>query len=241
MDIMFVTREPLACALITSRLEDDVHHCTIQDNLLEFYIGLQGEKLACDLLALDFCNFSHLLGDVRETLRQLKRPIPFLFYNDPYPDGTNRAAYWMQQNEVLYEGREFHQFAAVFKRLNSIIEDDAVRSYVSLLRPPLPLSVGSQDETGAFNVEQFRARSKIPPAMFSLFEYFYARVSKEVSVKELAKQIFGAGGHDGARRNGVYSYVSRLKKYISADPLAQFDIVRSSPARYKMIHGVRSL
>lgn len=241
MEILFVTREPLACALIASRLADDTLRCTIKDNVLEFYLGLQDEKLTCDLLALDFCQFQHLISPMRETLRQLKRSIPFVFYNDPYPDGSNRVVYWMHQNETLYEEQEFHRLAPVFTRLNGIIEDVAVRSHISLLCPPLPLASTGQDDTDALDLEQFRARGKIPPALFSLFEYFYARISKEISLKELSRQIFGRGGYDGMKRNCVYSYVSRLKKYIKADPLVHFDIIRSSLERYKMVQGRQPL
>ncbi len=242
MEIMFVTREPLACALIASRLADDTLRYTIKDNVLEFYLSLQSEKLTCDLLLLDFCHFQPLLGRMRETMRELKRSIPFVFYNDPYPDGSNRVVYWMQQNEALYEDQEFHQLAPVFTRLNGIIEDTAVRSHISLLCPPLPLgSTGRQGDTDELDLEQFRARGKIPPALFSLFEYFYARISKEISLKELSRQIFGRGAYDGMKRNCVYSYVSRLKKYMRADPLVHFDIIRSSQERYKMVHGSQLL
>lgn len=237
MEIMFVTREPLACELIASRLADDTMHCTIKDNVLEFYLNLQGEKLNCDLLLLDFCHFQHLLIPMRETLRQLKRSIPFVFYNDPYPDGTSRVIYWMNQNETVYEDQEFHQLTPLFTRLNGIVEDMAVRCHISLLCPPVPLSSGGQDDRGAFDLEQFRARGKIPPALFSLFEYFYAHISKEISLKELSRQIFGRSGYDDMKRNCVYSYVSRLKKYIKADPSAHFDIIRSSVERYKMVSG----
>lgn len=240
MNVLFVTREPDACRLIASYLADDKIECEVQDDFLEFYIALQEGRLQYDVLALDFRQFQHMLCSVSDTFRALKHPVPFVFYNDPYPDHANRAVYWLQQNESLYEDREFHQLIPLFKRLNEVIEHPQVRPYISLLQPPRSLSAetssaASTSVSAEIAMTNFRVRSKIPPALFSLFEYFYENRSKEISARDIAKQLFGAGFYTDIRRNCVYSYVSRLKKYMHADEMLHVDIIRSSQERYKMV------
>ena len=239
MHVMFVTREPEVCQLIAARLSDAETKCTVYNDFLQFYLALQEETIQCDLLVLDFRQFQHMLCNVSDVFRRLKRPIPFIFYNDPYPDSSNRVMYWMQQNESLYENMEFHTFVPFFKTLNDIIEDPLVRPHISLLQPPVPVTfVAKNTSSSEIDLVQFRVRSKMPPSLFSLFEFFYQNMCKEVSVKDISRQIFGSGFRSDVKRNCVYSYVSRLKKYIKSDCQIHLDIIRSSQERYKMVLGM---
>ncbi|MBQ6780773.1 MAG: hypothetical protein IJP62_06030 [Treponema sp.] len=240
MKIIFVSREPELCAMLASRVENESIQCSIKNNFLEFLLLLKNDKIDCDLLVCDFCQVQHMLCSIADLLRRASQIIPVIFYNDPYPTKENRVVYWLSQNESLYTDREFHHLIPVFKTINAIIENPAVRPYISLLQPPLPVSgVTMNSEEIEDPLLHFRIRNKIPPSLFSVFELFYRNICKELSIKEISKRISKGYFHSSLKRASVYSYVSRLKKYMQNDPLAQYDIIRSSFGRYKMVqHGL---
>ena len=107
-----------------------------------------------------------------------------------------------------------------------MIEEPAIRPHISLLRPPLPLEKAGDCDGAGFDLNTFRIRSKMPPMIFTLFEYFYGNLSKEIRNRHLK---------DSIQTSSVYSYVSRLKKYIQSDTLSNFTIIRTSFGRYKMV------
>ena len=163
--------------------------------------------------------------------------MPVVFYNDPYPNAENRVGYWISQNERLYRGCEFHQFTSVFQSINIIIEDPAIRPHISLLRPPIPLcDMADNSFSGEqFDLNWFRLRNKMPPAIFSLFEYFYGNLSKEVTIKAISRRMSAPYFKSSVQKASVYSYVSRLKKYIKTDSPVKFNIIRTSYGCYKMV------
>lgn len=253
MEIVFVTREPEVCTLIASRLRSDTVSCSIQCDFLSFFLQLHGQKMSADLLVCDFCEFRHIMFDFYEMLSKMQKPISLIFYNDPYPDTENRVGYWISQNERLFPGREFHYLSPVFQKINELIEDPAIRPHISLLRPPVPLReipavtlrdihpvplrelVNQHFPEDKFDLNCFRLRNKMPPAIFSLFEFFYGNLSKEVSIKSISRRMSAQRIKNTVRKSSVYSYVSRLKKYIKTDGSVKFDIIRTSSGCYKMI------
>ena len=236
MKIIFVSREPELCKVIASRLEDKTIQCSIKDNFLEFLLLLKDDKIQCDLLVCDFCQVQHMLCGIADLLRHTAKSVPVIFYNDPYPTKEDRVVYWLSQNESLYTDLEFHHLIPIFKNINAIIENPSVRPYISLLQPPLPvMGISMHENENDDPLLHFRIRNKIPPVLFSVFELFYHNICKELSIKEIARRISGSSFRTSVKRASVYSYVSRLKKYMRNDPLVQFDIIRSSFGRYKLI------
>ena len=237
MEVAFVTREPELCALFAERLEHEGIDCRVQSDFLSFFLQLQNDSFVADLLVCDFCEFRHLMFDFFESLQKMKKHIPVIFYNDPYPCAENRVSYWISQNERLYADEEFHGYIPVFQILCDLIEDPSIRPHISLLRPPLPLckSASPCDESSSFDLNTFRIRSKMPPMIFTLFEYFYGNLSKEISIKDLSRKISGQHLKASLQKSSVYSYVSRLKKYIQSDSMSNFTIIRTSFGRYTMV------
>ncbi|MBR4463631.1 MAG: hypothetical protein IKS40_03360, partial [Treponema sp.] len=60
-------------------------------------------------------------------------------------------------------------------------------------------------------------------------------LSKEISIKDMSRKIRNRHLKDSIQTSSVYSYVSRLKKYIQSDTLSNFTIIRTSFGRYKMV------
>ncbi len=235
MEVAFVTREPELCALFAEKLEQEGMVCHVQSDFITFFLQLQNGSVQTDLLVCDFCEFRHLMFDFFESLQKMQKHVPVIFYNDPYPCAENRVSYWISQNERLYENEEFHDFIPVFRILSDLIEEPAIRPHISLLRPPLPLEKAGDCDGAGFDLNTFRIRSKMPPMIFTLFEYFYGNLSKEISIKDMSRKIRNRHLKDSIQTSSVYSYVSRLKKYIQSDTLSNFTIIRTSFGRYKMV------
>ncbi len=238
MEVAFVTREPDLCALFAERLEQEGINCRVQSDFLSFFLQLQNDSVQADLLVCDFCAFRHLMIDFLESLQKMQKHTPVIFYNDPYPCAENRVSYWISQSERLYGNEEFHGYIPIFQILSDLIEEPAIRPHISLLRPPLPLAESPSlhdDDGSGFDLNTFRIRSKMPPTIFTLFEYFYGNLSKEISIKDLSRRISSQHFKVSIQKSSVYSYVSRLKKYIQSDALSNFTIIRTAFGRYKMV------
>ena len=235
MRVCFLTREPEVCRLMVKRLECKEWTFSIYLKSFELYESLRKNEIICDLVVCDYKMLELSIFDVYERIRELDRPVPLIFYNDPYPMKHERVAFWLSQNTYIFQGGEYHYLSDFFCALNDVIEDPAVHPYISLLQPPLPISVSCEFEGNdlrEIDLKQFRLRNHLPPMLYRLFVALYEKRSQEVSVEELAKAVSVRRSH---KASSMYSYISRLKRYIQQDSLVKIEIFRTDPGFYEMV------
>ena len=197
------------------------------------YDDLLNGSVDYDLLVCDFKALQMSIFNVYDFLQERSVILPIVFYNDPFPSREDRVAYWLMQNERLYDGESLRSLIPVLEKLNQIIESDDVHPYVSLLQPPLPTPGSEAEAAGghrALDLRLFRKRNRLQPGLFKLFKIFYENQQQELSLKELSKRMWGTS----SKGNTVYSYISRLRKCIKNDYLVRIDIERTAPGCYEM-------
>ncbi len=235
MKVCFLTREPEVCRLMVKRLDSTEIDCTIHLEAIVLYEAIRKKELFCDLLILDYKMMELSVFDLYERIRELDVPVPLIFYNDPYPTKNERVAYWMSQNTYIFRGGDYFYLFDFFCTLNDIIEDPAVHPYISLLQPPLPISLSCEFEGNdlrQIDLKQFRLRNHLPPMLYRLFVLLYDKRGQEVSVQEMAQALSIRRKH---KPSSMYSYISRLKKYIADDPMVKIEIYRTDPGYYEMV------
>lgn len=233
MKICFLTREPAVCRMFAARLASNDIESTICDDVMGFYNDFSRDKINSDLIVCDFRLFQMSMYNFYEFLSSRPTVLPLIFYNDPHPDKDSRVMYWIAQNERLYKRHDLEGLSGIFEKLNEIIEDPAIKPYISLLQPPLPVPGTEYDSATAgrkVDLRLFRKRNNLAPGLFKLFKIFYENQMQELSLKELSKQMWGSAN----KQMTVYSYISRLRKCIEADPLVKIDIMRTAPGCYEM-------
>lgn len=231
MKIRFLTRELGVCRLMAEKLIQDGEECVVEADSMGFYENLLSEDF--DLLVCDYRIFQLSIFNLYDFLKKRSIVIPLVFYNDPFPERESRVAYWIMQNERLYDCADLEYLIPIFEKLHRVIEDPAVHPYISLLQPPLPLP-GEEESSGTagrqIDLRLFRRRNKLQPGLFKLFQIFYENQQKELSLKELSRLMWGTS----SKTSTVYSYISRLRKRIEKDYLVSIELLRTAPGRYEM-------
>lgn len=238
MRVCFVTEQKSVCRVIINRLNDFGYHGYIQDDWLGLDNDLHSTTKKVDLLVCDFSYAGNASINFFEIVKQTGNNVPVIFYNDPLPDDDERVAWWIMQNENAYNTILPENTIELLNRLNSLICDSKIRPHISLLQPPVPLAYKDLRQNTPYrelDLYQFRRRTGIPPSMFSLFQYMYKNRTRDFTLMELSKALFKKRGRARESINSVYSYISRLKKYIEKDTESRIDIIRTSMGRYEMI------
>ena len=238
MHLCFLTREENVCRLIMSRLESKDCECYLQNDWGALFVELQKSDCKIDMIVSDFtlvgtCNFS-----LFDSLAELGRKIPVIYYNDPAPDDAERVQHWIGQNELCYKGKFPQKFVEILEKLNEIVCDCSVKQHISLLQPPVPVGFEKlriMEEKRDLDLVQFRFRNNLSPAIFNLFEFMYRNRTRELSLKEIEKALFGRRKSFLRHRASVYSYISRLRTQIETDFASKVRILRSGKGCYRMI------
>jgi hypothetical protein len=237
MKVAFLTREPDVCELIASRLPAGDCTCTVSDNSLLFYDELIHKKMEVDLLVCDFKMFQHEVFNIFDFLKEKKMSIPLIFYNDPFPENEGRSLYWLAQNQEQFSRYDLDYLRPVLDRIAEIVEDPSIRPYVSLLQPPLPVTVDKMSDGNPDRIivlPLIRRRNRMTPSLYNLFEFMYKNREDDISIDEIEKFLRRKKPGRG-NRNSVYSYISRLRKCLEKDKLVKIDIIRTDTGCYRMI------
>lgn len=233
MKICFLTREPAVCRMMAAQLAKEGVESTVCDDTMGFYEDVVQDNVTCDLFVCDFRLFQLSMYNFYEFMGSRPTVIPIVFYNDPHPDKDSRIMYWIAQNEQIYDRSNLDSLDSIFAKINDVIEDPAIKPYISLLQPPLPVA-GMEDAGGSagrqIDLRLFRKRNKLQPGLFKLFKIFYENQQQDLSLKELSRRMWGKAN----RSSTVYSYISRLRKCIEQDHLVRIDITRTAPGLYEM-------
>ncbi len=238
MHLCFLTREESVCRLIMSRMESFGCQCYLQDDWGALYVELQKFDCSIDMIVSDFslvgtCNFS-----LFDSLAEMGKKIPIIYYNDPATNDTERVLHWVGQNELCYHFKFPQEFTPVLENLNSVICDPSIRQHISLLQPAVPVGFEKLKTAAGgreLDLVQFRFRNNLSPVIFRLFEYMYKNRNRELTIKEIEKTLFGKRRAFFGHKSSVYSYISRLRTQIESDFATKVKILRSSKGRYKMI------
>lgn len=238
MNICFITTETRACRLIMDRLESESCSCYMLEDWVQLYKSLQSRECTIDIIVCDFTLIGSCYFNLFEAVKKQGHKIPLIYYNDPVPDKDTRVVHWVNQNEVNYNTKFPASLLPYLEKINEIVSDKSIRCHISLLQPAVPVgyeSLKESTEGRSIDLNQFRKRNGLTPVMFHLFEYMYKNRSKELTIKELSRELFGKFPFSGVKRGNVYSYISRLRKTLVNDDEFHLDIIRTSQGCYELI------
>lgn len=217
MKVIFVSHDLKVLRLISNEIikntDEHLFFSTLKDFLSDFDICFSN----ADLLVFEY-NLIHTCKLLFfALLRKNERKIPLIFYDDPFADERNRVLYWVRRNESFFKSNSFDYLIPFFSDFNNCL--DKLKIY--------PAS-GFREEKNQKGFEPPKSpRKELPPALSKIFFYFRQNCGKEVSVSDILRI-----DDDFASENTVYSYISRLRKYIRHEN--KFKIIRTGKSRYKL-------
>ena len=230
MNIIFLTQQEHAFALMSARLSARGHTCrrlgTISD-FMHFFFNMQpaADMFVCDYAAvqhedLNLYNFEHDAG----------RKIPLIFYNDPYPADEERVAQWRSLNSRYLDIHDFSELIPVFEEIAAIVNSPAHRPYISVICPAKERG-GARTAASGVPQEPDIIRS-LPPSIRNILEYMHERLGQDVSIAELDRRIRKS---EKARRAGaVYTYICRARSFLRLHPELGVYIQRTAKGFYAM-------
>jgi len=208
MLIVFFTREKKVCELIAERLEEKGHLAFVFTNLqkvLKAVGSRQSQKV--DLLALDF-----RMGEQKDpgwSLLISQLQIPVVYYNDPYSFPGNFAVNW---NRKVTSERKISacNLMPVFRDLESVMVQQDILPYVSLVCPPKKILGREEREVRLFNIERFREKYSVQPSKYKLLHYFYQNRGVVLDAKRLC--LFMWNEYSYQKKETLFSYICYLRK-----------------------------
>lgn len=238
MEICFLTREKNVCRLIMERLENSGCRCYLQDDWSLLYKSIQDFNCQIDMIVCDFTLISGCCFNLFESIFEMGKKIPIIYYNDPSSPDDERINQWISQNELYYQFNFPKNCIPTLKKLNEIICDPSVKRHISLLQPAVPVGwekLRGSETQREIDLLDFRFRNNLSPVLFQLFEYMYKNRTKDMSLSELEKVLFRSKKNFFDHKSSVYSYISRLKNQIETDSATKIKIFRSSRGCYRMV------
>lgn len=238
VNLCFLTKEENTCRLIMSRLELKGWTCFIQNDWIGLYRSLQETECKIDMIICDFTLIGSCYFNLFESILELGKKIPVIYYNDPVPSDDERIAHWISQNELCYSSKFPAYCVNVITELNKIICDKTVKRHISLLQPAVPVGFDLKKNGNSekeIDLLSFRFRNNLTPVLFKLFEYMYKNRFRDLSLKELNRVLRKKNHFFLKPKNFAYAYISRLREKIKNDLIVKTKIIRSSPGYYRLI------
>ena len=234
----FLADDHSVCKMIIQRLTEKGHIGFIQDDWVDLRRNLFTSRRQIDIIICDFSYAANHVIDIFEIIKEAQKQIPVIFYNDPTPSDSERAAHWLAINQFAYGQDMNESIINEFENFNKIITDPKIRRHIPLLqhnKPVEPYIEESELNSSEIDLNAFRRRNRLTPALFRVFKFMYENRKKELSIKDIAKGSLDKSDKCGNRASTVYSYISRLRKTIENDNFARVDIVRTAKGSYEML------
>lgn len=237
MVVYFLTKQPELCSLIADQLKKSFHICSIFTDSAELYGAVtQNGSGKIDLIALDYSLFEHdIFNPFEILLHDEKSIIPVIYYNDPYPESSEMAAYWKAKNRSCYGEKlpeeKLHQIYPLFKQLQNIVNSERINPYISVIcKPRTFILKNSFISRQKFSPEQYRLQKNMPQSRYDLFMLFYRNKDIPLTSSWLCEQMWNENSL--ARQNALYSYIHDLRKFFSSDETKLFSIERQENSCY---------
>lgn len=195
------------------------------------------EKSDSALILVDYELYKGFIDTIYDILKSQNLKIPLILIDDPRHDTSERVNYWISINEFKYDIQTLHLLAPLFTKISEALELPAIKKLILEY---------SQDETPELVnfvpaktcnlnlLSDFPQKNCLTPTIYSLLSFFYQNRCREVSIDEIASYMGINAQNDKSRRNAVYAYLARLRKFIERDSLGQVELLRTRTGYYKL-------
>ncbi|MBR6078618.1 MAG: helix-turn-helix domain-containing protein [Treponema sp.] len=184
------------------------------------------------MLICDFRYFSCESRNPYETLNEKLggRKIPFIFYNDPFPEFTTEGFVEQWKRTLMHYYGEVTVWAEEFLECMSVA---VICASVHDSCSPGLCNGQKVDSGGKFfmdSLEKLREMFNMPPSKFRLFETFFKNPGEEMDAEELCLRMWGKS--DEHSMANLYSYVAFIRKIMQGFPNLSMSIDRTGKGRY---------
>ena len=178
-------------------------------------------------------NFTELIYDILNS-KNLK--IPLILVGDPKRNAVERMNYWVSINEFRYNIQTLHLMSPLFQKITEELDSPDLRNLIfgnDVSETALELEAPVKNSRKNV-LESFRKSNNLPPSIYNLLVFLFKNRSREVSVDEIARYMNISGENEKSRKNAVYAYISRLRKFIDCTPKCAIELRRTRTGYYRL-------
>src|SRR5574344_427292 len=245
MLVYFLTKQPDVCNKIGDGLLESGHVSVIFKSIEELYAGLKmnGEKKV-DLIAADYRIIHHDLFDFYDMLIDYNCIVPFIFYNDPYPDAGQRVNYWKIQNQLKYKKKiqtaQIERTAPVMERINSLIESQEINPFITIVnRPCKSTARRKSDQSVQFDIDSFKIKHHIQNSRYKVFRFLYDNRGKPVNARMLCEYLWKS--YTPQKKHTLYAYIHDLRSAMRQETEFIIGIKRDYKEMYRLTIEIPSV
>ena len=194
MVVYFLTKQQDVCIRIASLLQEKGHVVAIFDDPQKFYLSVrQNGSKKIDLLACDCRVFEIDSFDPYKLMKEHDCYIPFIFYNDPYPESEERAVFWFQKNKKKFgsilPSENSEDVFRLLQEIQDIINSAQILPFVSCICPPKSLSDALDASGEKFSLEELKEKYHIQETKFQVLEYLHCHLKLLLHIDSLLKKL----------------------------------------------------
>ncbi len=229
MIIFFLTTQESLCSRIASCLTENYNHeVRVFTNPRMCYrnVILTGISkvglIACDYMMFDMEEINPF-----EIMSLHKCVLPFIFYNTPFAEHTDRVSFWLNKihkrmRSSAMSEEKMAELKDVLMQLDKTISSPDINPYVRLLNeaPDFP----------EVELNCFRQRNHIQSSRFKVLSYLFSHKDQEISEEDLCMHVWN--DFSQKRIRVLYSYICELRKICRQDLKLHMAISRPSKQCY---------
>ena len=219
MNILVLTRD-LSSYTFHSYLNQNGYFPIVCDDLSSVIDFAQNQSLGILL-----CDFRFLGTDVRNPYDELKKnlgqeKIPFVFYNDPFPENTPEDFFihWKKTVEE-YFGEVLQPVEIFLTCLSSAV-----------FSSPDSEDFKSKDFHDDKKLDDLKKRLSVPNSKFQLLKIFFENKGKELDCETLCQKMWNSSGEKDIAN--LYSYISFLRRQFLKVPDLKMSIQKTKKGKY---------
>lgn len=200
------------------------------------------DSVPADVILLDYDLYKGFADFIFNLLDSKRLKIPLILIGGTDERGNALVSHWISENEFQYDVQDFHSMIPVFLKIAEALESDEVRLLLAQ-NGSAETCAGGVNETAPQTAKSakrnmladFRMENPCAPSVYKLLSFLYKNRRREISIEEIARHLNLSCGTEVARRNSVYSYISRLRKCLADTPMCAFELLRTRTGYYRLL------
>ena len=224
MNVVVLTKNPDSCTFDSYLRRSGYFPIVCPD--MNLVVDFHRER-GIGILLCDFRFFGFESNNPYESIaeRTCGEKIPFVFYNDPFPDFTKEcfiekwertlSEYYGSVNDSTHEFLECLSSAVICA---AVQKDGAEVKSVQ------------KNESRMDVLKKLKEMLRMPNSKFSLFELFFRNPGESIDGAELCRKMWSRD--DSKTMANLYAYIAYIRKRLLEFPQLEMAIVKSQKGKY---------
>jgi|GEM_PF-6833116 len=228
MNIFIFTPRPEIFTNTLKLFHENKITCTINENTDSLFEILYNYEKLPDLFVLDYYSYNFTDFNFYTFLHEIKKPLPVIFYNDPFPAREDICTYWLAKCRFYGLIDDEVTYMSIFRIILTTLKTEPTHTDLFLSQPSYSINSISDARE---NFSEISTGLNLPPALYTVLKYLF-ETNDFISIEEMKKHLLISGIE--ASESTVYAYISRLRKKLQQSERYNITIINNLK-KYKLL------